>query len=130
MPDAWSHSPPYAAPELFQGIVYEGPEVDIWSLGVILYTLVAGSLPFDGASLKELRERVIKGQYRVPFFMSTDTEAFVRLFLVHNPAERARINTIISHPWMNVGHEHAPLQPYSTEQVALLWTCAQAQCPN
>ena len=100
-----TRSPPYAAPELFQGIVYEGPEVDIWSLGVILFTLVAGALPFDGADLKELRERVIRGKYRVPFFMTTECEAFLRLFLVSDPTRRATIDEVMVHPWLNTGCE-------------------------
>ncbi|XP_014249998.1 serine/threonine-protein kinase MARK2-like isoform X4 [Cimex lectularius] len=110
--DTFCGSPPYAAPELFQGKKYDGPEVDVWSLGVILYTLVSGSLPFDGSTLRELRERVLRGKYRIPFYMSTDCENLLRKFLVLNPAKRASLETIMKDKWMNMGHEDDELKPY------------------
>ncbi|MGH0189093.1 UNVERIFIED_CONTAM: hypothetical protein FKN15_033190 [Acipenser sinensis] len=66
----WCGSPPYAAPEVFEGQQYEGPQLDIWSLGVVLYVLVCGALPFDGPSLPVLRRRVLEGRFRIPYFMS------------------------------------------------------------
>lgn len=110
--DTFCGSPPYAAPELFQGKKYDGPEVDVWSLGVILYTLVSGSLPFDGANLKELRERVLRGKYRIPFYMSTDCENLLKKFLVLNPAKRATLEVIMKDKWMNIGYEDDELKPY------------------
>uniref|UniRef100_A0A668A8F4 MAP/microtubule affinity-regulating kinase 3 n=1 Tax=Myripristis murdjan TaxID=586833 RepID=A0A668A8F4_9TELE len=110
--DTFCGSPPYAAPELFQGKKYDGPEVDIWSLGVILYTLVSGSLPFDGQNLKELRERVLRGKYRVPFYMSTDCEGILRRFLVLNPAKRCTLEQIMTDKWMNVGYDGNELKPH------------------
>uniref|UniRef100_UPI003AAD5F10 MAP/microtubule affinity-regulating kinase 4 n=1 Tax=Centroberyx gerrardi TaxID=166262 RepID=UPI003AAD5F10 len=110
--DTFCGSPPYAAPELFQGKKYDGPEVDIWSLGVILYTLVSGSLPFDGQNLKELRERVLRGKYRVPFYMSTDCEGILRRFLVLNPTKRCTLEQIMKDKWMNVGYDSDELKPH------------------
>ncbi|XP_064258261.1 MAP/microtubule affinity-regulating kinase 4-like isoform X3 [Passer domesticus] len=114
--DTFCGSPPYAAPELFQGKKYDGPEVDIWSLGVILYTLVSGSLPFDGHNLKELRERVLRGKYRVPFYMSTDCENILRRFLVLNPAKRCTLEQIMKDKWINIGYEGDELTPYTEPQ--------------
>ncbi|KAM8915305.1 MAP/microtubule affinity-regulating kinase 3a isoform 13-T15 [Spinachia spinachia] len=117
--DTFCGSPPYAAPELFQGKKYDGPEVDVWSLGVILYTLVSGSLPFDGQNLKELRERVLRGKYRIPFYMSTDCENLLKRFLVLNPSKRGTLevredaeNQIMKDRWINAGFEEDELKPY------------------
>jgi MAP/microtubule affinity-regulating kinase len=110
--DTFCGSPPYAAPELFQGKKYDGPEVDVWSLGVILYTLVSGSLPFDGQNLKELRERVLRGKYRIPFYMSTDCENILKKFLILNPVKRATLEQIMKDKWMNIGYEEEELKPH------------------
>ncbi|XP_047999949.1 serine/threonine-protein kinase MARK2-like isoform X8 [Leguminivora glycinivorella] len=114
--DTFCGSPPYAAPELFQGKKYDGPEVDVWSLGVILYTLVSGSLPFDGSTLRELRERVLRGKYRIPFYMSTDCENLLKKFLVLNPGKRASLESIMRDKWMNTGYEDDELRPYVEPQ--------------
>ncbi|XP_076097815.1 MAP/microtubule affinity-regulating kinase 3-like isoform X8 [Mytilus galloprovincialis] len=118
--DTFCGSPPYAAPELFQGKKYDGPEVDVWSLGVILYTLVSGSLPFDGQNLKELRERVLRGKYRIPFYMSTDCENLLKKFLVLNPTKRASLENIMKDRWNNMGYEDKELKPYTEPPKDLL----------
>ncbi|XP_041122938.1 MAP/microtubule affinity-regulating kinase 3 isoform X2 [Polyodon spathula] len=115
--DTFCGSPPYAAPELFQGKKYEGPEVDVWSLGVILYTLVSGSLPFDGQNLKELRERVLRGKYRIPFYMSTDCENLLKRFLVLNPIKRGTLEQTMKDRWINAGCEEEELKPFTEPEL-------------
>lgn len=110
--DTFCGSPPYAAPELFQGKKYDGPEVDVWSLGVILYTLVSGSLPFDGQNLKELRERVLRGKYRIPFYMSTDCENLLKRFLVLNPGKRGTLEQIMKDRWINSSSDEDEMKPF------------------
>ncbi|RMX50129.1 hypothetical protein pdam_00002898 [Pocillopora damicornis] len=63
--------------------------------------------------LKELRERVLRGKYRIPFYMSTDCENLLKRFLVLNPMKRSRLEQIMSDKWMNLGYDNQELKPYS-----------------
>ncbi|XP_073458523.1 serine/threonine-protein kinase SIK2 [Aquarana catesbeiana] len=96
----WCGSPPYAAPEVFEGQQYEGPQLDIWSMGVVLYVLVCGALPFDGPTLPILRQRVLEGRFRIPYFMSEECEHLIRRMLVLEPSKRLTIAQIKEHKWM------------------------------
>ncbi|XP_049308168.1 uncharacterized protein LOC105230646 isoform X9 [Bactrocera dorsalis] len=97
----WCGSPPYAAPEVFQGLEYDGPKADIWSLGVVLYALVCGALPFNGDTLLELKGRVVTGKFRIPYFMSRDCEHLLRNMLVVEPDRRYTLKQIIKHRWLS-----------------------------
>ncbi|XP_035216291.1 NUAK family SNF1-like kinase 1, partial [Stegodyphus dumicola] len=64
-------SPLYASPEIVKGTPYKGPEVDCWSLGVLLYTLIYGTMPFDGRNFKELVSQISEGRYEEPIIKSS-----------------------------------------------------------
>lgn len=96
----WCGTPPYAAPEVFQGLEYDGPKSDIWSLGVVLYVLVCGALPFDGATIHELRSMVVAGKFRIPYFMSQECEHLIRHMLVVEPEKRYSLAHITKHKWL------------------------------
>lgn len=104
----WCGSPPYAAPELFLGVEYDGPKADIWSLGVVLYALVCGALPFDGVTLNQLRTFVMGGKFRIPFFMSRECENLIRNMLVVDPVRRYSIRQIARHKWIQMHNACVP----------------------
>ncbi|CAL8102048.1 unnamed protein product [Calicophoron daubneyi] len=115
-------SPPYAAPELFLGIPYYGPGVDIWSLGVILFTLVLGHLPFDARDLRELRSKILGLHYTIPKgSISPECESLLRKMLVLDPKDRSSLKTLMQDKWINAGY--APneyLRPYKEPPKAQL----------
>lgn len=107
-------SPPYAAPELFLGIPYYGPSVDIWSLGVILFTLVLGHLPFDARDLRELRLKIIGLNYTIPRgAVSPECETLLKKILVLDPQDRPSLKMMMQDKWVNMGYAPSEvLRPY------------------
>ncbi|XP_016393061.1 NUAK family SNF1-like kinase 1 [Sinocyclocheilus rhinocerous] len=95
-------SPLYASPEIVNGRPYCGPEVDSWALGVLLYTLVYGSMPFDGGDHKNLIRQISSGEYREPS-QSSDARGLIRWMLMVNPERRATVEDIANHWWVNWG---------------------------
>ncbi|XP_029948235.1 NUAK family SNF1-like kinase 2 [Salarias fasciatus] len=104
-------SPLYASPEIVNGRPYRGPEVDTWSLGVLLYTLVHSSMPFDGKNHKALVQQISTGNYRKPSNPS-DACGLIRWMLMVNPERRATIEEIAGHWWLNWGYQ----QPLLSER--------------
>ncbi|XP_008408017.1 NUAK family SNF1-like kinase 2 [Poecilia reticulata] len=97
-------SPLYASPEIVNGRPYHGPEVDTWSLGVLLYTLVHGTMPFDGLNHKILVQQISTGSYRKPSKPS-DACGLIRWMLMVNPERRATIEEVAGHWWLNWGYQ-------------------------
>ncbi|XP_068015769.1 NUAK family SNF1-like kinase 2 [Melanerpes formicivorus] len=97
-------SPLYASPEIINGRPYKGPEVDSWSLGVLLYILVHGTMPFDGQDYKTLVKQITSGDYREPTKLS-DACGLIRWMLMVNPERRATIEDIATHWWVNWGYK-------------------------
>lgn len=96
-------SPTYAAPELIQGVQYHGSGVDIWSMGVILYTLLCGCLPFESDNIEELFRKILRGKYVEPGWLSSGSKRLLRRMLCVDPAKRISIGELINDPWIKLG---------------------------
>ncbi|KAK7047783.1 Serine/threonine-protein kinase [Paramarasmius palmivorus] len=98
----------FAAPELLNAKVYTGPEVDVWSFGVVLYVLVCGKVPFDDQSMPALHAKIKRGLVEYPVWLSAECKHLLSRMLVTNPALRAPLSEVISHPWMVRGFSGPP----------------------
>ncbi|GJZ09814.1 SNF1-related protein kinase catalytic subunit alpha KIN10-like protein [Tanacetum coccineum] len=92
-------SPNYAAPEVISGKLYAGPEVDVWSCGVILYALLCGTLPFDDENIPNLFKKIKGGIYTLPSHLSPGARDLIPRLLVVDPMKRMTIPEIRMHPW-------------------------------
>jgi calcium/calmodulin-dependent protein kinase I len=96
-------TPGYVAPEVLQAQGY-GPEVDLWSIGVITYILLCGFPPFYHEELPELFEQIMSADFDFPeeYWDSVSGEAkdFIKKLLVVKPAERLSVDAALNHPWI------------------------------
>lgn len=92
-------SPNYAAPEVISGKLYAGPEVDIWSCGVILYALLCGTLPFDDEHVPTLFRKIKSGIFAIPEYLNKPVISLLCQMLQVDPMKRATIEEIKKHEW-------------------------------
>ncbi|KAJ1020186.1 hypothetical protein NDA16_004466 [Ustilago loliicola] len=98
----------FAAPELLNAKVYTGPEVDVWSFGIVLYVLVCGKVPFDDQSMPALHAKIKRGQVEYPAWLSGECKHILSRMLITNPANRATLSEVLAHPWMVKGYDGPP----------------------
>lgn len=84
------------------GKLYAGPEVDVWSCGVILYALLCGSLPFDDENIPNLFKKIKNGVYTLPTYLSPGARHLISRMLLVDPLKRITIPEIRAHAWFSV----------------------------
>ncbi|XP_059049866.1 5'-AMP-activated protein kinase catalytic subunit alpha-2 [Achroia grisella] len=92
-------SPNYAAPEVISGKLYAGPEVDVWSCGVILYALLCGTLPFDDEHVPTLFRKIKSGIFPIPEYLNKSVVSLLCTMLQVDPMKRANIEDVKKHDW-------------------------------
>lgn len=97
-------SPAYAAPELIQGKAYIGSEADVWSMGVLLFALLCGYLPFDDDNCMVLYRKITKGKYDSPRWLSPASILLLNQMMQVEPKRRVTVRQLLDHPWMTAGY--------------------------
>ena len=95
-------SPAYVAPELLaSNRSYSGPAADVWSTGVLMYTLLAGQFPFSDDNLSNLYKKIINGKFEMPLTFNKNVKNLLTQMLITDPKKRITIQEILIHPWFN-----------------------------
>lgn len=106
-------SPPYAAPELFKDENYCGAFVDIWAMGVLLFFIVTGLMPFRAETVAKLKKCILDGSYSAPSYVSDSCVFLIRGILRHVPSDRLTIAEIKRNEWLAGLEFPAALEQYN-----------------
>jgi serine/threonine protein kinase len=93
-------TPNYVAPEVLADRGYEGKKADVWSIGVILYVLLAGFLPFDESTIVALFAKIQAADFTYPTWFSTEVRSLLDSILVADPKQRVTLTEVSTHPWV------------------------------
>ncbi|WOL18391.1 CBL-interacting protein kinase 1-like [Canna indica] len=107
-------SPNYIAPEVLSNRGYDGARSDIWSCGVILYVILTGSLPFDDRNLAVLYQKIVRGETKIPKWLSPGAKDLLKRILDPNPITRINVAGIKAHDWFK--QDYTPAIPNDEEE--------------
>jgi len=122
-------TPSYTCPEAITGKKYVGAPADLWSLGVILFAMLSGFLPFESANIPALFRKIKQRQYKCPEYLSREAVDLIDRMLTLDPEKRASLAELRNHPWMLMEYTELAEQieaqpPVTPEMIAE----ARAQC--
>ncbi|XP_075344817.1 maternal embryonic leucine zipper kinase isoform X3 [Mycteria americana] len=124
-------SPAYAAPELIQGKAYIGSEADIWSMGVLLYALLCGFLPFDDDNVVAVYRKIMRGKYSIPKWLSPSSALLLNQMLQVDPKKRITVKHLLTHPWLVQGYSDAvqwqSKYPWKYDQMSATYLLLQSK---
>ncbi|EME39598.1 hypothetical protein DOTSEDRAFT_75299 [Dothistroma septosporum NZE10] len=103
----WCGTIAYSAPEMLRGEKYAGEKVDVWSMGVILYALLTGELPFDEDDDSSTKAKILIEDVKFPDHVPEPARELIRKLLSKRPLLRPTLSDILKDPWLA---DHAPQQ--------------------
>jgi len=100
-------SPFYAPPEVIANKEYDGKLSDIWSIGVVLFTMITGSLPWKSGNQTQLFLQIENADYTIPRWIPHNIQTLIKGLMAPNPRDRIPTNDILNHPWFS--EESSPI---------------------
>lgn len=96
-------SPSYCAPECLSKIKYDGRQSDVWSLGVLLFSLVTGEHPWNVTNAAVMLRQILKAAFTIPSHVSDPCRSLIEGMLKLVPGDRMTMQQILEHPWLKLG---------------------------